>query len=93
MDPALIALIGTFVGGPVAMKIVDWLLMRNQRKEDHDRKIRDELRGDLERAKQEAAVIKEQMKEVEAELNKWKERYFEELEETWRGRAGEVEKE
>lgn len=86
MDPGIVALIGTVVGGPAVMKIMDFLMTRKQRKDTHAKEIREELRKDLEISRKETAEAKEETRRVEKELDSWKDKYFEELEITWKGR-------
>lgn len=85
---AWIALVGTLLGGPVVIKFIDWLLGRGKVKDDAASQIREELRKDIESAKKEAASCREEMRTVERELDKWKERYFTELESTWKPAPG-----
>lgn len=68
IDTAWIALIGTVFGG-AGLKIVEGFLSRGQDKVDTATELRDELR-------KESGDLRKEIKQVEKELDQWKERYF-----------------
>lgn len=76
MDPATIAIVGTLVGGPVAVKIVDWFLNIGKTQYDNAKSMRDELRLEAEAIKKDAALLREEIRTVEKDLDMWKEKYF-----------------
>lgn len=77
MDPAWIALIGTLIGGPVAVKIVDFLLNRGNKRDELSSKLREELRKETDGLRSEAAKLREEIRTVEKELDNWKLKYYE----------------
>lgn len=77
MDAATwIALIGTFLGGPAVIKFVEYILGRGKVKHDDAKAMREELRKEGETLKREAAELREEMRQVERQLDEWKEKYF-----------------
>jgi cell division protein FtsB len=68
MDPAVLALIGTLCGG-VGLKVAEHYLGRSKVKMDDASRIRDELRLEI-------AAQREEIKALEAEVNKWREEYY-----------------
>jgi len=68
IDTAWIALIGTVFGG-AGLKIVEKVLSNGQGKIDAATQLRDELR-------KESSALREEIKQVEKELDQWKEKYF-----------------
>lgn len=73
MDTAWIALIGTIVGG-AGLKTIEKFLARGGERIDTATDMRDELRKDLASSKDEARLL-------EKELDLWKEKYFQLLQE------------
>lgn len=68
MDAAWIALIGTLMGG-AGLKFIEKFLARGTEKQDFATKMRDELRTDLN-------TTKEEVRQLEKEIDQWKEKYF-----------------
>lgn len=68
IDPAWIALIGTVCGG-VGLKVAEHWLGRNKVKVDDATQIRTELR-------QEITVQREEIRQLESDVNKWREEYY-----------------
>jgi len=68
LDPAWIALIGTVTGG-VGLKMVEHWLGRSKVKVDEAGRIRDELRLEI-------TAQREEIKQLEADVNKWREEYY-----------------
>lgn len=68
LDPAWIALIGTVCGG-VGLKLAEHWLGRSRVKVDDAAKIRDELRIEI-------TTQREEIKALEAEVNKWRSEYY-----------------
>ena len=68
LDPAWIALIATVTGG-VGLKVVEHWLGRNKVKVDDATQIRDELRLEI-------VALREENKQLEADLSKWREDYY-----------------
>lgn len=68
IDTAWIALIGTVFGG-AGLKLIENFLSRGQGKIDAATQLRDELR-------KESTALREEIKQVEKELDQWKEKYF-----------------
>lgn len=69
MDPALIALAGTLLGG-VGVKVVDKIMSRGTEKADAATEMRNELRSDL-------ARYREEIKEESQAADKWQSAYWE----------------
>lgn len=68
LDPAWIALVATVCGG-VGLKVVEHWLGRNKVRIDDATQIRDELRLEI-------AALRDENKELEAEITKWREDYY-----------------
>ena len=68
LAPAWIALIGTVTGG-VGLKMVEHWLGRSKVKVDEAGRIRDELRLEI-------TAQREEIKQLEADVNKWREEYY-----------------
>lgn len=68
LDPAWIALIGTLCGG-VGLKLAEHWLGRNKVRTDDAARIRDELRLEI-------TTQREEIRQLEADGNKWREEYF-----------------
>lgn len=68
MDTAWIALIGTVFGG-AGLKVLENILSRGQSKDDLATSLRQELRKD-------STDLRVELKGLEKELDKWKERYY-----------------
>lgn len=68
MDTAWIALIGTVFGG-AGLKIIENILSKGQDKVDTATAMRQELRS-------ESIQLKDEIRQVEKELDQWKEKYF-----------------
>lgn len=69
MDPALIALAGTLLGG-VGVKIVEKIMNRGQEKTDTASELRAELRNDI-------ARLREELKEEARDADLYKQKYWE----------------
>lgn len=69
---AWIALLGTIFGG-AGFKIIEHWLSRNQRTDDTATKLRDELR-------EEVKSLREELRKVEADLDTWRGKYYELME-------------
>lgn len=68
MDTAWIALIGTIFAG-AGLKLMESFLARGQGKNDTATAMRAELR-------KETADLKDELRQVEKDLDEWKEKYF-----------------
>lgn len=68
LDPTVIALIGTVMGG-VGLKLAEHWLGRNQVKVDHAARLRDELRLEI-------TAQREEIKQLEINVNKWRDEYY-----------------
>jgi chromosome segregation ATPase len=68
LDPAWIALIGTLFGG-IGLKLLEHFLGKNRVKIDEATKMRGELRDEI-------TAQREEIKQLEAEVDKWKLEYF-----------------
>lgn len=75
MDTAWIALIGTLLGG-AGLKIIESFLSRGQKKVDTATAMREELRKESDSLKSDAAKLREEIRQVEKDLDAWKEKYF-----------------
>lgn len=75
MEAAWIALVATLFGG-AGLKTIEGFLARGQKKDDAAKQIREELRQEGQTLKQEAVTLREEIRQVEKELDNWKERYF-----------------
>lgn len=69
MELAIIALIGTLFGG-AGLKVIEHFLNRKGDKEDHATQLRNELRTDL-------ARYKEEVREEAQDADKWQAAYYE----------------
>lgn len=72
LDPTIIALIGTLMGG-VGLKLAEHWLGRNRVKIDDATQLRDELRLEL-------TALREENRQLEATVDKWRQEYYELLE-------------
>ena len=63
------------VGG-IVLKLGESWLTRSKQKSEQDRALRDELRTEANSLRAEIALLKTQLKEAEAELDKMKEKYW-----------------
>lgn len=68
LDPAWIALIGTLCGG-VGLKILEHWLGKSKVKIDEAARMREELRGEVNAQKEEIRLL-------EAEVDKWRQDYY-----------------
>ena len=75
MQPAVLALIGTIFGG-VGLKIAESLLTKSKNQSDLAAEIRKELRTDVQ-------ALRTEIRTVEAEVDKWRGKYYEVVEELY----------
>lgn len=75
MDPTVVALIGTIMGG-VGLKVVESWLGKNRVKIDDAAKIRDELRLEIGSLKSEITALRAENKQLENDVDKWRNEYF-----------------
>lgn len=75
MDTAWIALIGTLMGG-AGLKAVEGFLGKGQKRVDNATAMREELRRESESLKDDAAELRAEIRQVEKDLDLWKEKYF-----------------
>lgn len=68
IDPAWIALIGTLCGG-LGLKVLEHWLGKSKVKIDEATKLRDELRIEL-------TAQKEEIRQLESEVDKWRKDYY-----------------
>lgn len=68
LDPAVIALVGTLCGG-VGLKLLEWWLGRSKVKIDEATMIREEQRTELK-------ALREEVRILEAEVDKWRLKYY-----------------
>jgi archaellum component FlaC len=68
LDPAWIALIGTLCGG-IGLKVLEHWLGRSKVKFDESTKLREELRTELN-------ALREEIKALEVEVDKWRRDYY-----------------
>lgn len=68
MDPTVVALIGTIMGG-VGLKITEAWLGKNRVRVDDASKIRDELRLEL-------TALRAENQQLEQEVDKWRADYY-----------------
>lgn len=68
VDPTVVALIGTVMGG-VGLKVVEHLLSKGKVKVDDAARLRDELRMEI-------TTQKEEIRQLEAEVEKWRKEYY-----------------
>lgn len=68
IDTAWIALIGTVIGG-AGLKVIESILSRGSEKTDLATDLRTELRAEV-------TTLKEEIRQVEKDLDLWKEKYF-----------------
>lgn len=69
VDPTLVALVGTIMGG-VGLKLTEAWLNKNRVKVDDASQIRSELRLSI-------TDLREDNKQLEDKLDEWRERYYE----------------
>lgn len=69
LDPTVIALIGTVMGG-VGLKVAEHWLGRNKVRVDDAARLRDELRLEI-------TAQREEIKTLETEVDHWKKDYYE----------------
>ena len=75
-NPAFLALVGTIFGG-AGLKIIESLLNRSKTQTDIAAQIRSELRTDVQ-------GLREEIRKVEAELDEWKKKYYDLLDQFYR---------
>lgn len=68
LDPTVVALIGTIMGG-VGLKAAEHWLGRNKVKVDDAARLRDELRLEI-------TAQREEIKALEADVDRWKKDYY-----------------
>jgi len=68
MTEAMVALFGAIFGG-AGLKIIEQILSRNKVKLDAASEFRKELREDIQ-------ALREELRRVEAELDSWREKYY-----------------
>lgn len=68
LDPTVIALVGTLCGG-IGLKVVEHWLGKSKAKVDEATKIREELRVELN-------SLKDEGRNLESEVDKWKKEYY-----------------
>jgi len=68
LDPTVVALVGTIMGG-VGLKVVEHWLGKNKVKVDDASRLRDELRLEI-------TAQREEIRELEQEVNKWRADYY-----------------
>lgn len=68
LDPAWIALIGTLCGG-IGLKVLEHWLGRSKVKFDESTKLREELRTEVN-------GLRDEIKSLEAEVDKWRKDYY-----------------
>lgn len=66
------ALIGAILGGS-GLKLIEWWLSRSKEKDNSAKEFRQELRTDL-------TEVKRELDRVEAELDAWRDKYYDQLE-------------
>lgn len=68
LDPAWIALIGTLCGG-IGLKVLEHWLGRSKVKFDESTRLREELRTEM-------TGLRDEIKELEVEVDKWRKDYY-----------------
>lgn len=68
VDPTVVALIGTLMGG-VGLKVVEHWLGKNKVKVDDASRLRDELRLEI-------TAQREEIRQLEQEVDKWRKEYY-----------------
>lgn len=68
VDPTVVALIGTIMGG-VGLKVVEHWLGKNKVKVDDASRLRDELRLEI-------TAQRDEIKGLEADVDKWRKEYY-----------------
>lgn len=79
INQAWLALLGALLGGS-GLKIVEYWLNRSKIKEDAASQMRTELRNDIK-------GLREELRVVEDELDKWRGKYYELMDEFMRAKA------
>ena len=79
MNSAIIALIGTIFGG-AGLKVIEALLNRSKNKMDERKSEADIATGMREELRKEVASLKDELRRVEGELDTWRQKYYDLLE-------------
>jgi predicted nucleic acid-binding Zn-ribbon protein len=74
-NPAILALIGTIFGG-AGLKFIEHWLSRAKTRDDTAVQIRNELRTELARLKEDIAKMNEHVNAAEAEADGWRAKYY-----------------
>lgn len=75
MSEGVLALIATLMGAS-GLKIVEYLLSKNQTKAETDLALRNELRTDIDALRDEIKDLKAEISDKQDDIDKWRERYF-----------------
>ena len=78
MEPiaiAVISLIGMVVGAPL-LELVKKMLGKPKEKDDAAKSLRDEIRADLKSCKEDVALLRKEIDQLESEVEHWREKYF-----------------
>lgn len=75
VDPTIVALIGTVMGG-VGLKVVEHWLGKNKVKVDDASLMRTELRLEITNKSSEITALREEIKDLEVEVEKWRKEYY-----------------
>ena len=76
LNPAWIALIGTVLGAS-GLKVIEHWLTRNKVKDDTAAEFRKELREEVTGLREELRKVREEVNATESDLDKWREKYYE----------------
>lgn len=78
-NPAILALIGTIFGG-VGLKVIEHWLSKAKTRDDTATQIRNELRTELARVKEDMTKREQYASAAEAEADGWRAKYYEQAE-------------
>lgn len=76
LNPAWLALIGTVLGTSGLALVQHWL-SRSKSKDDSQTEFRDQLRKEVQGLRDELWKVRKEVDHTEADLDKWREKYYE----------------
>lgn len=87
VNQAWLALIGALLGGS-GLKVIEYWLNRTKTKDDTATQFRNELRGEVKNLREEVYRINEAKDKVEAEVDQWRMKYYELMDEYMKFKQG-----
>lgn len=74
--PDILIALGGVLGGGGTLKLLETWLGRQKQRSDESKQFRDELKDKADSLRVEVDALKKEIKEKEAEMDMWKERYW-----------------